>query len=185
VIFGIGLSKTGTTSLYAALNELGYRAATFRHLNKIGLSEWFRGNFEPDYLAGYSAATDLPIGTFYPQLDQRYPGSQFILTTRDSESWLRSARRQFSRNPDPPPGFIRDVRLVSYGISGFEPGRYLHVFETHGANVSRYFQHRPQDLLTLDIVSGEGWRELCTFLDKPLPSVPFPHIRPGYGRIGV
>ena len=36
-IFGIGLSKTGTTSLWAALDLLGYRAATFRHMRELGL----------------------------------------------------------------------------------------------------------------------------------------------------
>ena len=63
MIFGIGLSKTGTTSLFAALDELGYRSATYRHLRGLGLDEWFEGNFERDYLAGYDAATRwvLPI----------------------------------------------------------------------------------------------------------------------------
>lgn len=57
--FGIGLSKTGTISLFAALALLGYRAAE------------------------HDVATDLPLAAFYPQLDERYPGSKFILTLRD------------------------------------------------------------------------------------------------------
>src|SRR6185503_19618665 len=103
MIFGIGLSKTGTTSLYAALHELGYRSATYGHMAELGLSDWFRGDFTTDYLAGYDAVTDLPIGVFYAQLDMRYPGSKFILTVRDVESWLVSAKTQFSRNPNPHP----------------------------------------------------------------------------------
>jgi Sulfotransferase domain len=60
-IFGIGLSKTGTTSLYAALHDLGYRSATFRHMRSLGLEEWRRGNFSKDYLKDYDAVTNLAI----------------------------------------------------------------------------------------------------------------------------
>jgi hypothetical protein len=38
-----------------------------------------------------------------------------------------------------------------------------------------HFRDRPEDLLILDICGGEeGWKELCSFLDAPLPHVPFP-----------
>ena len=49
-IFGIGLPKTGTTSLYAALYYLGYRAGTYRHMARLGMGEWFQGDFTIDYL---------------------------------------------------------------------------------------------------------------------------------------
>ena len=65
-IFGIGLSKTGTTSLYAALAYLGYRSGTYGHMKKLGLDQWWQGNFKKDYLRDFDAMTDLPIGAFYP-----------------------------------------------------------------------------------------------------------------------
>ena len=91
-VFGIGLSKTGTTSLYAALDRLGFRSGTYRHLRALGLDAWFRGDFSGDPLGDYDALSDLPVGAFYRQLDRRYPGSKFILTHRDRESWLASCR---------------------------------------------------------------------------------------------
>ena len=51
-IFGIGLSKTGTTSLYTALEMMGYRAGTFRHMRKLGLSGWMAGDFSKDHFIG-------------------------------------------------------------------------------------------------------------------------------------
>jgi len=178
MIFGIGLSKTGTTSLFAALDQLGYRAATFRHFRGLGLDDWFEGNFDTDYLAEYDAATDLPLAVLYPQLDRRYPGSKFILTVREISSWLASAKKHFTQEPRS--RFGRDVRLATYGIVGFHEERFRNVYETHYRNVVSYFSDRPDDLLILDIVAGEGWEKLCAFLGKESPIGAFPHVQPGY-----
>jgi hypothetical protein len=178
MIFGIGLSKTGTTSLFAALDQLGYRSATYRHMRALGLEDWFEGNFATDYLAGYDAATDLPLAVFYPQLDERYPGSKFVLTVRELDSWLESAERHFAVAPASE--FGRQVRLATYGITGFDAGRFRHVYETHLGNVDWHFRHRPDALLTLDIVGGEGWAKLCPFLGRSEPYTVFPHVQPGY-----
>ena len=37
-----------------------------------------------------------------------------------------------------------------------------------------YFKDRPTDLLVLDITSGEGFENLCRFLDKPVIDEPLP-----------
>lgn len=178
MIFGIGLSKTGTTSLFAALDQLGYRSATYRHLRGLGLDGWFEGNFEHDYLAEYDAATDLPLATFFPQLDVRYPGSRFVLTVRALDSWLKSARSHFTRPPAT--SFGRQVRLATYGIIGYDEGRFRYVYETHVRNVMWYFRDRPEQVLALDVVGGEGWDKLCPFLERDPPGTPFPRVQPGY-----
>ncbi|HUF08260.1 MAG TPA: sulfotransferase [Rhodothermales bacterium] len=178
-VFGIGLSKTGTTSMYAALDELGYRAGTFGHLKELGLDDWLRGDFSTDYLKNLDAVTDLPIGIFYPELDKRYPGSKFILTTREYDAWAASCKSQFTRNADPK-GFNRDVRVATYGISGYSEQIFRHVFETHRRNVEWYFRDRPEDLLILDVCAGDGWEKLCHFLEKQVPQVPFPSVKPGF-----
>jgi hypothetical protein len=178
VIFGIGLSKTGTTSLFAALDQLGYRSGTYRHLRGLGLEEWFGGNFERDYLTEFDALTDLPLATFFPQLDARYPGSKFILTVREIGSWLESARKHFT--PPDATSFGRDVRLATYGITGYDELRFRYVYEAHVRNVTRHFRDRPQSLLIMNIVDGEGWSELCHFLGREIPVGPFPHVQPGH-----
>ena len=179
-VFGIGLSKTGTTSLYAALDSLGYRSGTYRHLKKLKPKRWFKGDFNKDYLARFDALTDLPIGTFFGDLDRRYPGSKFILTVREIESWLESVRKHFARRPDRRPGFRRDIRIATYGMTGFDPDRFRFVYEAHTRNVESYFRDRGADLLILDIRAGEGWDKLCPFLGKSAPDEPFPHVYPGF-----
>jgi Sulfotransferase domain len=179
-IFGIGLSKTGTTSLFAALHRLGYRAATYRHMQRSGVPGWFAGDFSQDYLAEWQAVTDLPVGTYFHDLDRRYPGSKFILTCREIESWLDSMRRHWARRPSLPPGFTRDVRLATYGIVGFEPERMALVYRMHERNVRWYFRDRPGDLLIMNLANGDGWPKLCRFLGKEAPDEPFPHVQPGF-----
>jgi hypothetical protein len=179
-ILGIGLSKTGTTSLFAALHRLGYRSATNRHLQRVGLAGWFVGDFSPDYLAEWDAITDLPIGTYFHDLDRRYPGSKFILTTRDIDTWLDSARRQWLRRPPPQEGFKLRVRLATYGITGFDAERFRFVFQAHERNVRQYFRDRPGDLMVMNLAAGDGWPELCRFLGRPVPDEPFPNVQPGH-----
>jgi hypothetical protein len=179
-IFGTGLSKTGTTSLWVALGNLGYRAGTYRHLKKIKPSRWLKGDFSRDYLADYDALTDLPIATYFGELDRRYPGSKFIHTVREIESWLDSARRHYARRPDRRAGWRRDVRVATYGISGFEHERFRFVYEAHNRNVREYFRERPGDLVVMDLRAGEGWKELCGFLGREIPDKSFPHVQPGH-----
>ena len=176
-IFGIGLSKTGTTSLYAALNMLGFNCGTYRHMRALGLEDWFKGDFRFDYLADYDAVTDLPLGSFYPQLFNRYPGSRFILTIRDKAAWMKSCERQLGKPPEDE--FSRKTRLVTYGTEKFCRERFEYVYEVHQMNVDWFFRDCPDSLLTLDVVGGEGWEVLCPFLGVELPGDAFPHVIPG------
>jgi len=178
MIFGIGLSKTGTTSLFAALARLGYRSGTYRHMRILGIEDWIAGDFTLDHLSGFDALTDLPLATYYLQLDRRYPSSKFILTVRAIDSWLESARVHFSRPPAS--SFGRDLRLATYGVTGFNRDRFRTVYESHVEGVCRHFRTRPADLLVLDIVAGDGWEKLCRFLDRPIPDEPFPNVQPGF-----
>ncbi|MFG0319446.1 MAG: sulfotransferase family protein [Planctomycetota bacterium JB042] len=179
-IFGIGLSKTGTTSLFAALHHLGYETATYRHLKRLKIKDWFEGDFAHDHLAPWEAVTDLPIGTFFHDLDRRYPGSKFVLTCREIESWLDSARRHWLRRPTRTKGFGRKVRLATYGIAGYDAERFRFVYQAHERNVRWYFRDRPDDLLVMNMGEGDGWPELCRFLGKDVPDEPFPHVQPGF-----
>jgi hypothetical protein len=179
-IFGIGLSKTGTTSLYAALTMLGYRAITSRHMRKMELQEWRSGDFSRDYLAGVDAATDLPLGTYFRELDDRYPGSRFILTERPVESWIVSVEKQFRDQPDPVSQYRRDVRFAAYGVSIFNEARFRRILDEHSRAVRDHFRDRPGQLLIQNYFAGDGWDSLCGFLGKPVPATDFPNVKPGW-----
>ncbi|BDM80317.1 sulfotransferase family protein [Acaryochloris marina] len=181
-IFGIGLSKTGTTSLFAALHMLGYRARTYRHLRQRRLIKWFNGNYLHDYLHDIDAVTDLPISSFYPALDERYPESKFILTTRNKSEWLESCKKYFSANNInlQKADLFRDFTSISmYGSITYNEAQFSYAYDCHEYGVRQYFKDRPEDLLTMSIVEGDGWEKLCLFLDKPIPKKEFPKVLPG------
>lgn len=179
-IFGLGLSKTGTSSLAEALNRLGVRtihypsdASTFECLGN--------GRYRLPILEEYQGAVDIPIAPFYAQLDAEYPGSRFVLTVRERESWLRSVELHWKLMMDwwhRYPDFKRFQEFIServYGSVEFDRERFLQAYETHRRDVEHYFRDRPADLVVLDICGGEGWEALCPFLGVEIPSIPFPH----------
>lgn len=178
-VFGIGLSKTGTTSLYAALARLGYRSGTFRHMQRLGLEQWVQGDFTTDYLQDFDAVTDLPVGCYFRELDARYPDSKFILTTRNVDSWLKSIERQFSANPSPTT-FNRDTRMMAYGFSVFNSGGFRRAYLRHLSEVRAHFADAPHQLLEVDFFADDGWEAICAFLGRRVPTEPFPHVKPGF-----
>jgi hypothetical protein len=179
-VFGLGLSKTGTSSLGEALDFLGIR--TIHYPSDESTFECLRnGRYRLPILEEYQGAVDIPVAPFFAQLDAEYPGSRFVLTVRDPQAWLRSVELHWElmldgwhRYPD----FQRFQEFISacvYGSIGFSRDRFLYVYETHRRNVERYFRNRPADLLVLDICGGQGWEALCPFLGVEIPETPFPH----------
>lgn len=179
-IFGIGLSKTGTTSLYAALGILGFRSGTYRHMKALGLEDWFKGDFSTDYLGDYDAVTDLPIGSFYPQLFHRYPGSKFVLTVREKNAWMKSCQPWHGQLPDADDEFARSTRLATYGSEAYNAVRFEFVYQAHMTNVKWFFRKNLNSILVLDVIGGQGWEALCPFLGLNEPEVEFPNVLPGY-----
>jgi hypothetical protein len=176
LIFCIGYPKTGTSSLYYALRILGYRTV---RLFKIGslmshppsfqgyLDELERNKWIPFILQmkkyQYDAFIDFPMAydNLYVELDQAFPQSRFILTLRDTVGFASSYTRYFTGSPweaSTPNDLKREVEE----------------FENYNQKVQRYFCNRPNQLLCLDIIGGEGWPEICSFLEEPIPKKPFP-----------
>jgi hypothetical protein len=124
---------------------------------------------------------DLPIPLLYRELDKAYPGSKFILTLRDENSWLKSVQKHYDPryNPQQPgwaeDGFTNTVHAALYGRISFDAETCLRVYRQHNADVLEYFKDRPEDLLILNVSKGEGWEKLCPFLKQPIPSKPYPH----------
>lgn len=170
-IFNVGLNRAGTTSLGAALRLLGLRAAHHRHggvrLYDIAIRNIHAGRrvfFGIDQQ--YDAFSDFAGHNFFDLLDRQYPGSKFILTTRELNAWLDSRERKVEKNRKNP-GYRNAFLTVDREQWARDRERYL-------ARLQAYFRSRPQDLLIIDIPGGEGWEKLCAFLGKEVPAVPFP-----------
>ena len=167
-IFGIGLNKTGLTTLTRALIILGYRGAQHPSPTKYA-------NIRHD-----DFIVDMPVPYRYRELDVRFPGSKFILTVRtDLEEWWASAENQHRKEEDAGyelPGWHFEYRMQSYGTIDFDKELHTLFYARHHAEVLSYFRHRMSDLLVLDFFSGDGWEPLCKFLGKPVPDERFPHL---------
>lgn len=175
-VFGIGLARTGTTSLHLALQILGYRSVHFPSFNmrwvKAGILKLRNG------YRTYDAMSDAPVALLYKRLDREYPGSKFILTVRaDREKWLDSVQNH--KNFKPGNQIPRHLQLLHkrlYGYPFFDRNSYRQAYVDHFKDVMSYFQNRPDDLLLMDITEGDSWEILCRFLGKPDPEQPFPHV---------
>jgi hypothetical protein len=182
-IFGVGMHKTGTTSLHIALRMLGFESAHWKN------AHWARAIWEE--VTGYGksrrvefgyALSDLPIAALYRELDRNYPGSKFILTVRNEGAWLKSVENHWSSQFNPFRGqwdtdpFTHQIHKAIYGQKNFDALRFLARFRRHNREVTKYFKDRPGDLLTMDMSNGSGWPELCAFLDRPIPAAVYPKM---------
>lgn len=189
-VFGIGLSKTGTTSLARALNILGYDAVSWTRGGRVlGWPEF--------YLV--DAATDTPCCAHFESLYYTFEKSTFIYTVRDIEEWVQSAKSYFGL--DSPRGFRRHWNDEEYwnGNTWHSDWQQENAFRTLRIHECLYSQHetweeayriydervryffadKPEDrLMTMNIPAGDGWKKLCRFLERDHPDQPFPHANP-------
>jgi len=171
-IFGLGLSKTGTSSLTSALNLLGFKAVHWHYTKKVFDYEDDDIKIYYDKFMDYDAFSDTPIARIYQQLDERFPGSKFILTIRDREKWMESFRSQFEKGLSNK--FEAKLHMDLYGTDSYDHDLCLAAFDEHTRNVKQYFEGRESDLLIINITEDDGWENLCQFLDKSVPDVEFP-----------
>jgi hypothetical protein len=179
-VFGLGLSRTGTTSLAKALNILGIKTIHFPN-DQATYNELRKGTYRLSILERYQGVTDIPVVPYYAQLDKIYPGSKFILTVREIGSWLESIESHWRLWVERPPRkeFTDFVVACVYGTLGFNEDRFRYVYDTYFRNVCGYFANRPRDFLVMNIVDGDSWEKLCPFLGLPIPDVPFPYLNKG------
>lgn len=181
-VFGIGWAKTGTTTLGHCLRLLGFRHVGQR-LDLV--PAYASGDFRAalDIAAGADAFEDWPWILIYRELDQAFPKSKFILTTRDPQVWLRSYRNML-HNQGLATEKMNWIRRTLYGLSFPEvkDAELLERFEKHNREVQDYFARR-DSLLVVDWEKGHGWTEICSFLGTRCPDQKFPHENRGdYGR---
>jgi len=172
-IFGIGLSKTATTSLASALQILGYKT---KHFPSVRYVPSLAFHIKPHQLEQFDAFTDASIIPFYKKLDDQFTNSKFIYTIRDRESWLKSCEKypRFQRPIYNLPLKVIKLRRKLYGTVKFDKQKFATAYDHHHKEVLYYFADRPNDLLILDICGGEQWQPLCNFLNQSIPDRAFP-----------
>ncbi len=165
----------------AALLQLGYSVCGVRY----DLIEAVRRKDLKkicDVVDQFDAVQDNPWPLLYQELDQLYPGSKFILTVRDANEWYGSVLNHFNTTPS----HMQEL-IYGYSYPADHKTEFLTIYRRHNLKVSQYFADRPSDFLTLDITQDPTWNQLCSFLERPVPLMPFPHFNKGaytwYGKM--
>lgn len=192
-VFGIGLFKTGSTSLEAALLYLGIPTCSAAHVVK---KEDLEAASPEEIVAmisdsmqrfNCSGVRGAVTALAYKELDQRFPSAKFILTLRSSSSWILSYHRYFKKHKAVP-SYTRS-QILHQPLSEFDEERYsnhdydqlyIQSFDNYTVAVQRYFSEKyperelKEKLLVINISQpgAFSWKRLCPFLQLTSACLP-------------
>jgi hypothetical protein len=203
-VIGAGFGRTGTRSLKAALEDLGFGpcyhmseviAEPSRVRQWLDVGEGRRSDWD-EIFAGYHSALDWPAASYWRELAEHYPGTRVILTVRDPAQWYTSisetifASALAERRKMP----LRR-RVVRSLIALRAPDFSLYPRMARATVFDRIFDGRIGDRdhvikvferhvaevkaaippeRLLVFEPGDGWEPLCAFLGVPVPDEPYP-----------
>jgi len=202
-VIGAGFGRTGTMSLYTALNQLGLPCYHMIEVlknpaNKSHLDFWRRvANSPPgvqhdweQVFANYTAAVDNPACCVWRELMDAYPDAKVILTLhpRGAEAWYESTIDTIYFSEVMWQFKVLEV-LTPFGRKFGDMSRKLIWQRSHKGTmpdrakaIAYYDEHianvkasvPPERLLVLTV--DEGWGPLCGFLGVAQPGTPFPNV---------
>lgn len=175
-VFGLGLSKTGTKSLGAALTMLGFRNKSY---DSELLTAWSTGNkmrlFE--VIGRYDSFEDWPFPLAFREIMDRFgDSSRYVLTVRkEPKIWLESLKTHALRSPPK----NRRFRQMAYGHDypqGAEE-EHLSYYERHNAEVRLEIKRRNLSHVFAELCweRGDGWPQICRLIESEPPNRPFPY----------
>jgi hypothetical protein len=193
-VIGAGLPRTGTSSLKAALEILGFGPC--HHMTELvdkpdRTVQFIRAldGYKVDFytlMKGYGSTTDSPTTEFYKEIHLAYPKAKIILTVRDSgikwfESWNNTVAPAFIDNSYYFTicllRFLRLQTLMCRKIAQKwttefgQIGPQLH--DQYNARVIN--ENKGGDILVFNV--KEGWPPLCKFLGVDIPqNTRFPNV---------
>jgi hypothetical protein len=192
-VIGAGFGRTGTLSLKAALERLGfgpcYHMVEFLKHPEHG-RPWvsaLRGESIEweNVFAAYESTTDWPACNFWRALADAYPEAKVVLTVRDPERWwssisstLFAAYRGGVLPASAPPELPQMAELLmgtTFDGRTEDREHVLRRFQEHNDRVRRGIV--PERLLVYQV--SQGWGPLCDFLGVEQPDEPFPRLNEG------
>jgi hypothetical protein len=199
-IIGAGLGRTGTLSLRAAFEALGFGPChhMVEVVTKPRQMPLWQEAFASDpvdvrkVFEGYRTTVDFPGCVYWREQMEAWPEAKVVLTVRDPHSWYQSAKRTIFALPEPPPqSGDPDPDAIAFGRFTFEEllprifdvggdrplnemdeDEAVEVFNRHIAEVKATVS--AEKLLIFEV--SEGWQPLCDFLGVPVPDEEFPHV---------
>ncbi len=191
-VIGAGMGRTGTLSLKAALEQLGFdKCYHMEERSKNWESHtplWnAAGRGEPQWDAlfdGYKASVDFPGCVFWEELAEYYPEAKVVLSVREADKWYESTQETIFRADlrasvlEQSPEDQEFANLCIYAPFDGEVNEREHTiacFNAHNERVQAAIP--PARLLVYEV--KQGWEPLCEFLGVPVPDTPFPRVNEG------
>ncbi|GAA1576148.1 sulfotransferase family protein [Actinomadura kijaniata] len=199
-VIGAGYGRTGTLSLKAALERLGFGPC--HHMSEMlrpGQLDAWRAKTRGEPVAwetlfsGYRSCVDWPSAAYWRETAEHYPDAKVVLSVRDPKGWVASMRAtildRHSRQDSAPVRLMLGAsRTLGTGVAKFVemtsrmpeirdfPGlsdeELVAAFERHTREVVAAIP--PERLLVFEV--RQGWEPLCAFLGVPVPDEPFPRV---------
>lgn len=202
-IIGAGFGRTGTNSVYAALNQLGFPCYHMLEVlenkqNRSHLDFWHKVANSPPGIqhpwekvfSKYTATVDNPACCVWRELLIAYPDAKVLLTLHPAgaEAWYESTMEtiyftesawQFKVLALVTP-FARKFRDMSRKLIWQRSHQdTMRDREKAIAHYRRYIEDVkasvPADRLLVFSVD-QGWKPLCDFLGVPIPDSAFPNV---------
>lgn len=182
-VVGAGWGRTGTLSLKIALEQLlgapcYHMVEVFEHFDHVPV--WARAvqGEAVEWSAiydGYAATVDWPSTACWEQIAAAYPDAKVLLSTRDFDGWWASATQtifESAARVAQDPNMAEWAGMVATFLPPVDDREAAHAaYDAHNSHVRDTV---PRDRL-IDWMPGDGWAPICTALDLPIPSEPFPH----------
>lgn len=183
-VIGAGVGRTGTTSLQAAL-EILLNGRCY-HMHEVfprpdDIPVWHQaalGNMPdwPGFLNEFVAAVDWPASAFWEELAAAFPAAVIVLSTRDEDSWWKSASGTiFPASEKAEAGPWREMAFAMFKhrfTDQFDDREQaLKAYRAH----NDYVRHNAPPARLLEWQPGDGWEPLCKGLGIAVPEIPFPH----------
>lgn len=202
-VIGAGFGRTGTLSLYTALNQLGLPCYHMVEVlnnkaNKTHLDFWLKvanGKAGEQYdwhqvFANYSATVDNPACCVWRELLAAYPDAKVILTVhpRGAETWYESTIDTIYFTETMWQFKVLEW-LTPFGRKMGQMSRKLIWQRSHKGTmndrklaITHYHQHIAEVQAAVPAAqllvysADQGWAPLCAFLGIPEPSAEFPNV---------
>jgi hypothetical protein len=160
-IFQIGFHKCGTTTLAKFFSRNGIASIQNAHGD---LALYIYNNYQNNQplmlhpLRNYTAYFDMyyinsnpqiDVGMdFFKELDKQYPGSKFILNTRDKQAWLKSRShiKVLGKHP-----YLEYSAMLNKITPEEMLAKWSQDWDNHHHAVLEYFKDRPDDLLVFNV----------------------------------
>jgi hypothetical protein len=205
-VIGAGFPRTGTSSMKAALERLGFGPC--HHMFDVGSDPDRARRWAPlanhdtvpewdHVLEGFRSSVDWPASFFWRELAAKYPEAKVVLTVRDPYSWFASMRSLIANGPTrlqaenlapEMAGLAANMettrplleRMIREGLGSDRP---FGVVPDEKDSILAFERHiatvkesLPPERLLVFDVR-EGWEPLCRFLGVDVPAgEPFPHL---------